>query len=238
MAQNLILPFMNCKVVAGYKVAAYTAYWKYAHLGLDYKSTGSLNVIASGNGKVVLAGLDNAVGNTVAIVYDDVYNHVTKKTQPLVARYMHLKSIAVKVNQIVKAGDVIGVEGKTGSGGWSEHLHVEFDTDTQWPEYSPQVAGSNLIKKSPAGYPDTTVNPSHIFHRRKDQVIVNGGQTGWTTQADWNLPTVDVVSDFTLEVQLASAKKQIAELEVAVKSKDVEITGIKQDIAALAKKYT
>ncbi len=184
--QKLILPYKSCKVVAGYKRPAYRNYWGYNHYGCDYVGVGNLDIIASGNGTVLTAGYDNNVGNTVCILYPDAYNHKTGKTQSLIARYMHLKSISVKVGQKLKAGDKIGMEGATGRGNWSSHLHIEFDTDTAWPNYSPQVAGANLIKKGV----DSTVNPSHLFHRGAGQSISNYGTPNYTIAEDWTLPVL------------------------------------------------
>jgi hypothetical protein len=126
----------------------------------------------------------------VCILYPDAYNHKTGKTQSLIARYMHLKSISVKVGQKLKAGDKIGVEGATGRGNWSSHLHIEFDTDTAWPNYSPQVAGANLIKKGV----DSTVNPSHLWHRGAGQSISNYGTPNYTTTEDWTIPALTIDS--------------------------------------------
>ena len=185
-AQKLILPYKSCKVVAGYKRPAYRNYWGYNHYGCDYVGVSNLDIIASGNGTVLTAGYDNNVGNTVCILYPDVVNHKTGKTQSLIARYMHLKSIAVKVGQKLQAGDKIGVEGATGAGKWASHLHIEFDTDTAWPNYSPQVEGANLIKKGV----DSTVNPSHLFHRGAGQSISNYGTPNYTIAEDWTLPVL------------------------------------------------
>ena len=231
MSQKLILPFANNWVTAGYKKSGYTASWGYPHYGCDYVSgvAAGASVIASGAGTVVTAGFDNAVGNVIAIVYSDVLNHKTGALYSLVARYMHLKSIAVKVGQTVKAGDVIGVEGNTGSGNWSAHLHVEFDTDTRpaYYNWSPQVAGSNLIKKGT----DSTVNPSYLFHRRTDQALANGNtKANWTATEDYNLPTVSTStsSNTKLETRLSA-------VEAAVKTLETQVAAAKTEIAAIRK---
>lgn len=179
---------MASGINAGYKTSGYRAGWGYDHYGCDYGSfvpTGD-NVIASGAGQVVTAGYDNAVGNVLTILYKDVYIHKTGKSQSLVARYMHLQSLAVKVGDAVTAGQVIGVEGNTGAGKWGIHLHVEFDTDTrpQYYNWSPQVTGSNIFKHGM----DSTVNPSHIFYKRKDQRLTANYAPNYAAPDDINLP--------------------------------------------------
>jgi murein DD-endopeptidase MepM/ murein hydrolase activator NlpD len=243
--QKLILPYKSCKVVAGYKRPAYRSYWGYDHYGCDYVGVGSLDIIASGNGTVLTAGYDNNVGNTVCILYPDAYNHKTGKTQSLIARYMHLKSISVKVGQKLKAGDKIGVEGATGRGNWSSHLHIEFDTDTKWPNYSPQVAGANLIKKGV----DSTVNPSHVFHKGRGQSISNYGTPNYTVQDDWMLP--EIAGDTVPAAEFDALAKLYDDLldthqRLQVDFDDLaglhdtavdNLAAIKKEIAALAAKW-
>jgi hypothetical protein len=242
--QKLILPYKSCKVVAGYKRPAYRSYWGYDHYGCDYVGVSNLDIIASGNGTVLTAGYDNNVGNTVCILYPDAYNHKTGKTQSLIARYMHLASITVKVGQKLKAGDKIGVEGATGRGNWSSHLHIEFDTDTKWPNYSPQVAGANLIKKGI----DSTVNPSHLWHRGAGQSISNYGTPNYTVKEDWTLPALvidsggagDTVPDAEFDA-LAKLYDSLLDdhqrLQVDYDSKADELAAIKKEIAELATKW-
>jgi murein DD-endopeptidase MepM/ murein hydrolase activator NlpD len=243
--QKLILPYKSCKVVAGYKRPAYRSYWGYDHYGCDYVGVSNLDIIASGNGTVLTAGYDNNVGNTVCILYPDAYNHKTGKTQSLIARYMHLKSISVKVGQKVKAGDKIGVEGATGRGNWSSHLHIEFDTDTKWPNYSPQVAGANLIKKGI----DSTVNPSHVFHKGRGQSISNYGTPNYTVQDDWMLPEIAgetvTATEFDALAKLYDALMDDhrilqADYDELAKLHDAAVNKLEQakkDIAALAQKW-
>ena len=188
--QKLTMPFTAQMMLSGYKNAKYLAHWGYAHYGVDISTiqgnAGSDHKIyASGTGKVVLAGLDNNVGNCVAVQYDDCYNHKTGKTCSLVARYMHLASIAAKVGQAVTAGTVLGVEGNTGT--TDPHLHIEFDTDCQWPAYSPQVKGGTVIRKGT----DSTVNPSYILHVGTGQKIVAPTYNpAWLNAEDYTIPAL------------------------------------------------
>ena len=186
--QYLIMPFKSQMMLCGYKNNEYLKYWKYAHFGVDISTiqgnAGDDHAIyASGDGRVELVGRDNAVGNVVVVTYPDCYNHKTKKSCNLVARYMHLSSINVKAGQVVKQGDILGAEGNTGTGDY--HLHIEFDTDTKYPAWSPQVKGSNIIKKGC----DSTVNPSYIFHVGAGQKIVTPTYNpAWLNSEDRTIP--------------------------------------------------
>ena len=85
------------------------------HLGVDFGRDGSPIIIAAANGTVTRARVMGGYGNCVTIKH--VINGKTYETL-----YAHLKSFNVKVNQIVKAGQQIGVRGSTGNS-TGEHLH-------------------------------------------------------------------------------------------------------------------
>ena len=194
--QKLIMPFERQMMLCGYKNAEYLKHWGYSHYGVDISTIQGgagtdANLYASGDGTVALTGYDNGAGNVIAIIYPDCYNHHTGQTYSLVARYMHLKSISVKAGEKVKAGDKIGIEGNTMTGDY--HLHIEFDTDTKWPAYSPQVKGSNIIKKGS----DSTVNPSYIFYVSDSQAIVKPTYNpAWLNAEDFAIPKLEKEPDY------------------------------------------
>ena len=176
--QYLILPFKRQMMLCGYKNVEYLKSWGYNHFGIDISAyqadkTGNLTVYASGEGTVLAAGKDSALGYGLAILYPDCYNHKTGKTQSLTARYMHLAAISVKKGDKVKPGQPIAVEGKEGTVGVDNyHLHLEFDTDTTpaYATWSPQ------IKKGRVSFwrngVDSTVNPSFVLYKGADQILV------------------------------------------------------------------
>ena len=98
---------------------------------------------------------------------------------------MHLTSIDIKAGQTVKQGDILGVEGKAGTTDY--HLHIELAADIEYPDYSPQVKGGNIIKKGT----DSTVKPSCLFHVGYGQKIVKPTYTlaGLNTE-DFAIPPV------------------------------------------------
>ena len=188
--QYLTLPFNMTNIEAGFKNPTYLKNWKYNHLGIDCVSTKrnyTDNILASGIGKVLTIGRDNRVGNVIAIQYYNVYNHKTGQVCDVTARYMHLKSISVKVNQEVNSNTVLGVMGGTGitDTSYAIHLHLEFDTDINHPNYSGQVSGGTIFK---SGTSNTMINPVYLLHVGKNQKVgklINA----WVISEDTCLPT-------------------------------------------------
>lgn len=188
--QKLEMPFKRQMMLCGYKNPQYKAYWGYHHFGIDVSTIqggagDDPTVYASGHGTVLAAGRDAKLGFGLCILYPSVYNHRTGQTYDLVARYMHLRSISAKCGDVIQAGIALGIEGKEGTGDY--HLHLEFDTDTKWPVYTPQVAGSNFWHKGS----DSTVNPSDLLYIGPDQVIVDPTYNpAWLNQEDFTIPSL------------------------------------------------
>lgn len=182
IAQKLILPINKAKLTASWKTTAYKNKFGYVHYGCDIVSTlYQRTVYASGDGVVVGCGLDNVVGNVVAVKYTGAVNHVSDKVQDIVIRYFHLASISVKPGQKVNKDVVLGQYGNTGMLVMSPHLHIEADTDTGYPLYSPTVYSSNYLKGRAVGANDLTMtSPVQWLYTK------NSGpdfQT-WTTAGD------------------------------------------------------
>lgn len=85
------------------------------HRGLDFVGPHKEEIISPSPGKVILAGRYSEYGK--AIVIDHGYGITT--------RYGHLSKIKVKKGDIVKKGDVIGLQGNTGRS-TGAHLHYEI----------------------------------------------------------------------------------------------------------------
>ena len=194
--QKLIMPFKKQMMLCGYKNAEYQKYWGYPHFGVDISTIQGQGgddptVYASGYGVVLLAGWDAKLGGAVCVLYSDVYNHKTGEVYSVVARYMHLASVSVKTGDAVKEGSVIGIEGKEGTGDY--HLHLEFDTDIKYPQYSPQVAGSTFWKKGT----DSSVNPSYLLHVGEGQEIVEPVYNpAWLNKEDMAIPAIPIEIDY------------------------------------------
>lgn len=188
--QRLVMPFKRQMMLCGYKNAQYLQHWKYPHYGVDISTiqgnAGKDHTIyASGDGTVVAVGQDQKLGWGIAILYRDALNHNTGESRDLIARYMHLPEAWVQTGETVRAGTPLGPEGKEGTTDY--HLHLEFDTDTQWPAYSPQVAGGTFWKRGI----DSTVNPSHLLHVGQDQEIVEPTYNPeWLNPEDFAIPKI------------------------------------------------
>lgn len=196
MSQKLILPLNKCNVNAGYKMPKYTQEWGFLHYGIDLGNPDKQRTIYSpGDGTVIACGMDGAttaerMGNAIVLVFPDVKRN-DGVTSSLACRMFHLDSIAVQPGQTVKRGDVLGVYGNTGAHTSGAHLHVEFDTDTQYPQYAVGIKSSgNVIKK---GNKDTTVDPSKVWYVGPGQTLYDGYggsgvASGWIAQNDLDVP--------------------------------------------------
>lgn len=84
------------------------------HTGTDIKLTSGDTVRCAFDGRVRLAKRFSGYGNLVLV----------RHTNGLETIYSHLKSISVKINDTIKAGDVVGLGGRTGRA-TTDHLHFE-----------------------------------------------------------------------------------------------------------------
>lgn len=203
--QLLQMPFARQMMLCGYKNAEYRKYWGYAHFGVDVSSKqggagADATVYASGQGAVVAAGRDSKLGYGLAVLYPACKNHRTGEVADVVARYMHLAALHVKAGDAVAAGDRLATEGKEGTTDY--HLHLEFDTDIQYPVYSPQVAaGRDFWKKGS----DSTVDPSALLHVGAGQVVVKPMYNpAWLNPGDFALPAMPVAETTTVTVDAAA----------------------------------
>ena len=84
------------------------------HAGIDFTAPRGTPIQATGNGKVIKANRGSGYGNRVVI--DHGYGYQTL--------YGHMERIDVKVGQIVKRGQAIGIVGSTGVS-TAPHCHYE-----------------------------------------------------------------------------------------------------------------
>lgn len=179
MGQHLVLPFKakNILLAAGYKVPGYLAGWGFNHYGHDYGFRESgYDTYACGDGEVIACGLDgNApygsgakLGNCIVIVYKDVICP-DGKTRNLSCQMCHFQSISVKAGQKVTKDTLIGQYGNTGGRDYTAHLHIQFDTDANYPRYMYGIASTgNIMVK---GTVDSTINPCKVWYLRNGQTI-------------------------------------------------------------------
>lgn len=84
------------------------------HAGVDLAGETGTKVLATNDGRIDFAGWKTAYGNVVDVKHE--YGFST--------RYGHLRSILVRPGQVVRKGQVIGIQGSTGRS-TGEHVHYE-----------------------------------------------------------------------------------------------------------------
>jgi murein DD-endopeptidase MepM/ murein hydrolase activator NlpD len=99
------------------------------HSGLDLAGAPGTQIVATNDGRIDFTGWKTAYGNTIDVKHE--YGFST--------RYAHLSKILVRPGQIVKKGQVIGVQGSTGRS-TGNHLHYEVRYNDQ------PVNPSNFLK--------------------------------------------------------------------------------------------
>lgn len=174
--QKLILPINSMRLTSGYKNANYKKQFGYTHYGVDMtdKARKDKTIWGSGKGEVTHCGWHPTGGNVVVVVYKDCIL-TNGQVRDLAIRYFHLEKINVKVGQNITKDTRIGLYGNTGSSS-GDHLHIEIDTDTKYPNYTPQTSKSNDVLKSGI---DSTINPILVLWVKKSapdyQSVTNAG---------------------------------------------------------------
>jgi murein DD-endopeptidase MepM/ murein hydrolase activator NlpD len=84
------------------------------HSGLDLSGPAGSRIYATAPGKVSAAGRNGAYGNMVDVEHGF----------GITTRYGHLSQVLVSPGQMVKKGDVVGIQGSTGRS-TGQHLHYE-----------------------------------------------------------------------------------------------------------------
>jgi murein DD-endopeptidase MepM/ murein hydrolase activator NlpD len=90
------------------------------HAGVDLGAASGTKILATNDGRIDFAGWKTAYGNVIDVKHE--YGFTT--------RYGHLSKILVRPGQLVKKGQVIGVQGSTGRS-TGEHLHYEVRYNDQ-----------------------------------------------------------------------------------------------------------
>lgn len=132
MGNGLLPPLSGGKITASYMNYAYLNRFGFNHYGMDMVATdGDWRVRASENGQVLFAGVDEVLGGALVLRYGN-----------LIARYFHLESTVCTAGDWVEQGEIIALAGNTGKHTTGRHLHVEFDTDTKYWNWTPTLGTS------------------------------------------------------------------------------------------------
>ena len=90
------------------------------HAGCDFSAPQGTPIYATGDGTIIRARREGALGN--AVIIDHGYGYVTK--------YGHMSKFAVRQGQKVKRGEIIGYVGNTGLSA-APHCHYEVWKDNK-----------------------------------------------------------------------------------------------------------
>lgn len=101
-------PLPGAKVISGYGGAR-------KHSGVDLKTHAGDNILAAFDGVVLRSGVFSGYGNCIEIQH----------ANGIKTLYSHMSKNLVKVGDKVKAGQKIGIEGRTGRA-TTDHLHFEL----------------------------------------------------------------------------------------------------------------
>ena len=93
----------------------------YRHNGLDIGHDEGAPIVATNNGRVLIADFLIETGNTIIIEHG----------YGLKSWHYHLSELYVKTGDMVKKGDVIGTVGSTGFS-TGPHLHFSFTINDVW----------------------------------------------------------------------------------------------------------
>lgn len=176
MAQKLILPINKCRITSGYKNANYKKEFGYTHYGVDMtdKAKSDKTIWGSGNGEVTHTGWSDSGGNVVIVVYRNC-ELANGSVRDIVMRYYHLEKIYAKVGQKITKDTKLGLYGNTGASSGA-HLHIEIDTDTKYPNYTPQIGSNKGVLKAGT---DSTLNPTQVLFAKASspdwQEVFNSG---------------------------------------------------------------
>lgn len=112
----ILYPVKIAKVTSNYGVRNHPVLdMRMFHHGIDFKGPSKAPIHATGDAVVKFAGWSNSYGNVVILDHGD----------DIITIYAHLTAYKVKIDQVVKKNDVIGLQGSTGRSS-GEHLHYEI----------------------------------------------------------------------------------------------------------------
>ena len=107
------------------------------HAGLDFVGPMGAGIYSTNGGKVTFAGWRAAYGRMVEV--DHGLGFAT--------RYAHLRSMAVKEGQLVKAGELLGTQGSSGRSTGS-HLHYEVRLNNRALNPSKFIKAGDYVQKN------------------------------------------------------------------------------------------
>lgn len=166
--QRLLMPIQHTRITAGYKNSNYRKQFGFTHYGCDMtdKNRSDYSVYGMGIGTVLEAGKDSNTGWTLIIRYNQV--QLSDGTvKDIIIRMWHFDKLFVKKGDSITKDTLIAYYGDTGTYASGKHLHIECDSDCQYPTYSPSFSGNTTIIKAGT---DSTINPNRVLWLRTSGV--------------------------------------------------------------------
>ncbi len=120
LSKNRLEDFVFFKPIDGIVISDFNISKK--HFGVDVAANKNTSVKAALDGVVIFSDWSISSGHTVLIQHKD----------NIVSVYMHNSSVTKTNNELVKAGEVIGIVGNSGESSSGPHLHFEL-----WQNGSP-----------------------------------------------------------------------------------------------------
>ena len=146
--QKLRLPINGVNTLSASRTIAATSSYKTAygvcHYGADIACGGGTILKGLGNGTVVGTGYNAKEGNFISVKYLNCIPVSGDTYKDLIVRYFHMKSVSANLNDAVTTSTTLGESGNTGAWAFEKHhVHIEVDTDTAYPNYTPSLQNSN-----------------------------------------------------------------------------------------------
>lgn len=128
ITENMINPVINGRITSefGSRIHPISNQLTF-HAGIDIAADKGTPIYSAFDGKVLVSDYDEWNGNFLKIQHED----------DLMTVYCHCDSLNVKKGDVIRAGEVIGYVGSTGSS-TGPHLHFELRIDNV--SYNPQIA--------------------------------------------------------------------------------------------------
>ena len=151
--------------------------WGRNHDGVDIAAPAGTAIRAAACGSVTVAGVQSGYGNIVCITHSSTF----------ATCYAHMSRFAVSQGARVRAGQVIGYVGCTGSC-TGPHLHFETRVNGEAQDPSPYLNGSRPVRASAASRATASSGasggPNGATMTPAGGATASGG--GATTQAGWD----------------------------------------------------
>lgn len=113
------------------------------HYGADIACGNGTELKGLGSGTVVGKGYNAKEGNFISVKYQNCIPVDAGNNKDLIVRYFHMNSVSADIDDSVTTSTLLGKSGNTGAWSGGYHVHVEVDTDTEYPNYTPSLQNSN-----------------------------------------------------------------------------------------------